>query len=108
MTQTHRHLRRDAQELLYLIDSSSITLKGHGFDEWTAADRTCHTQGLKLHVLYDAHAQVPVRQSITIPTVNDLEQGWQLLLEQGARYVFDKAYCDYNWWHRLRRAARSS
>ncbi len=104
MTQTHRHLRRDAQELLYLIDSSSITLKGHGFDEWTAADRTCHTQGLKLHVLYDAHAQAPVRQSITIPTVNDVEQGRQLPLEQGARYVFDKAYCDYNWWHRIEKS----
>lgn len=104
MTQTHRHLRRDAQELLYLLDSSSITLRGHGFDEWTAPDRTCHTQGLKLHVLYDAQTQVPVRQSITIPTVNDVEQGVRLPLERGARYVFDKAYCDYNWWYRIEKS----
>jgi hypothetical protein len=22
-------------------------------------------------------------------------------LQQGAFYVFDKGYCDYNWWHRI-------
>jgi len=104
MTQTHRRLRQETADLLYLIDSSSITLRGRGFDAWAAPHRTCHTQGLKLHVLYDAHTQVPVRQSITLPTVNDLVEGTQLPLQRRARYVFDKAYCDYHWWHQINQA----
>ena len=104
MTHTHRRLRQEARELLYLLDSSSITLRGHGFDDWTVLHRTSHTQGLKLHVLYDAQERIPALQSISIPTVNDLEQGLRLPLERWARYVFDKAYCDYDWWHRIDRA----
>jgi IS4 transposase len=104
MTQTHRRLRQETQDLLYLLDSSSVTLRGYGFDEWTQAHRTCHTQGLKLHVLYDAHLQIPLKHSITMPTVNDLTEGTRLPLQAGARYVFDKAYCDYQWWHQIDQA----
>lgn len=104
MTQAHRRLRREVQELLYLLDSTSITLRGPGFDEWTQPHRTRHTQGLKWHVLYDAHERVPAQQSITHPNVNDLDQGIRLPLEAGALYVFDKAYCDYNWWYRIDQA----
>lgn len=40
MGQAQRKLRREGEELLYLLDSTSLTLKGRGFDEWTAANRT--------------------------------------------------------------------
>lgn len=36
MAQVGRQLRRESQELLYLLDFTSITLKGKGFDLWTA------------------------------------------------------------------------
>jgi putative transposase len=99
MTQAHRRLRREGRELLYLLDSTSMTLRGPGFDDWTRPNRTSHTQGLKLHVLYDAHEQVPAFHSITPPNVNDIDQGKRLPVEPGALYVFDKAYCDYDWWY---------
>jgi putative transposase len=101
MSQAGRHLRREGRELLYALDSTSITLKGPGFDTWTRANRTCHTQGIKLHVLYENDAQIPVQHRITAPNVNDIDEGTRLSIEPGAVYVFDKGYCDYNWWGRI-------
>lgn len=98
MSQAGRHLKREGEELLYALDSTSITLKGPGFDAWTGTNRTCHTQGLKLHVLYDNEAQIPVQHRLTAPNVNDIDEGTRLPIEPGAVYVFDKGYCDYNWW----------
>lgn len=104
MAQVGRQLRRESQELLYLLDSTSITLKGKGFDLWTAPNATNHTQGLKVHVLYGAHEQAPVQVDISAPNLNDVSHGVTLPLQAQARYVFDKGYCDYNWWHRIDQA----
>jgi IS4 transposase len=49
-------------------------------------------------VLYDLHSQVPCVHTITAPNVNDVEEGSRLDIEPHATYVFDKGYCDYNWW----------
>lgn len=98
MTQVARPLRQQSQQMLYLLDSTSITLKGHHFDAWTAANRTRNTQGIKLHVLYDLAAQAPIQHSFTAANVNDVTEGKQLPIQAGAVYVFDKGYCDYNWW----------
>lgn len=101
MAKTGRRLKRDGTELLYALDSTSITLTGPGFDLWTSTNRTCHTQGIKLHVLYEHDARIPVQHRITAPNVNDIDVGARLPIEPGAVYVFDKGYCDYNWWGRL-------
>jgi putative transposase len=101
MAQAGRHLRREGEELLYVLDSTSITLTGPGFDAWTQATRTRHTQGIKLHVLYENDAQIPVQHRLTAPNVNDIDEGARLPIKPGAVYVFDKGYCDYNWWSRI-------
>jgi IS4 transposase len=101
MAQVQRPVRRRCEELLYLLDSTSITLKGRGFDAWTAPTRTRCTQGVKLHMLYEAHSFAPSWHSITAPNVNDRDEGVRLEIERGATYVFDKGYCDYNWWHSI-------
>lgn len=101
MSQAQRNLRRESEELLYLLDSSSISLKGPGFDTWTSANNTRNTQGIKLHVLYAANEEVPVQHSFTAPNVNDIDEGRKLTIEPDAIYVFDKGYCDYNWWHKI-------
>lgn len=101
MGQAGRKLRQDGEQLLYLLDSSSITLKGLGFDAWTLDKRTRHTQGIKLHLLYEAGQQLPVHQSMSAANVNDIDEALELPLQAGARYVFDKGYCDYNWWARI-------
>lgn len=98
MAQATRPMRQQTKQMLYLLDSTSITLKGRYFDAWTAADRTRNTQGIKLHVLYDLAAQAPLHQSITAANVNDVTEGARLPITAGAVYVFDKGYCDYNWW----------
>lgn len=104
MGQVHRRLRRQCTEVLYLLDSTSLTLKGQGFDDWTAGNATRNTQGLKVHVLYAAQAHAPVQVDITAPNVNDLHHGRTLAIERGATYVFDKGYYDFNWWHRIDQA----
>lgn len=101
MSQAHRNLRREGEELLYLLDSSSISLKGPGFDAWTRGNSTRNTQGIKLHVLYAGNDEIPVQHSITAPNVNDIDEGRKLPIEPGAIYIFDKGYCDYNWWNKI-------
>jgi IS4 transposase len=105
MAQLKSRHSRDARHLLYLLDSTSFTLKGPGFDSWTLASRTRNTQGLKLHVLYSAGA--PLSFSFTPANVNDVEEGAKLAIEAGRTYVFDKGYCDYNWWAAIDAAGAS-
>ena len=104
MKQVSRKLRRDSDELMYLLDSTSFTLKGQGFDEWTMHTRTRNTQGMKLHVLYEAKNEVPVHFDFSAANVNDIERAWSMPLEPGALYVFDKGYNDYNWWRKINQA----
>lgn len=101
MSQAKRSLRREGEELLYLLDSTSFTLKGSGFDTWTRGNGTRNTQGIKLHVLYAGNEEVPVQHSLTAANVNDIDEGRKLAIEPDAVYVFDKGYCDYNWWHAI-------
>ena len=36
--------------------------------------------------------------------MNDLVYGREIEIEPGAKYLFDKGYCDYNWWYRIDQA----
>jgi putative transposase len=101
MSQAQRQLRAEGKELLRLLDSSSITLKGPGFDEWTSGNRTRNTQGVKLHLLYGVNEQAPLAQRITSANVNDIHYAVDLPIEPKVRYIFDKGYCDYSWWWRI-------
>jgi IS4 transposase len=101
MQQVRSRVRADAHEFLELIDSTSITLKGRGFDPWTAKNRTRHTQGLKLHVVFGLAEEAPLAQFISAPNLNDLDYARSMAPRRGAIYVFDKAYCDYTWWWKM-------
>jgi putative transposase len=101
MQQVQRTVRREGTALLQLIDSTSLTLKGPGFDGWTGGTRTRHTQGLKLHVSFDLNERAPVHYAMSAPNVNDIEYARRLALSAGVIYVFDKAYCDYRWWWQM-------
>lgn len=93
-----RKLRGDCAELLYLLDSTNVALKGYLFDDWAAPTRVRSTQGLKLHVLYEAGEQVPHWYSITASNVNDVTEALHAPIVRGATYVFDKGYYNFNWW----------
>jgi putative transposase len=101
MQQARGVLREEGEQLLRLLDSSSLTLKGYGFESWTAGNRTRNTQGLKLHVLLGLPESAPLAQAITAPTVNDIHYARTLPIEPDAIYVFDKGYCDFSWWWRI-------
>lgn len=101
MTKVAGTLRRDTRELLYLLDSTSITLKGREFDRWTQDSRTSRTQGIKVHVLLNAQSVAPEWQTFSAANVNDVSMADSIPLMPGAQYVFDKGYCDYNWWHKI-------
>jgi IS4 transposase len=101
MRQVSRKLQREGKACLQLLDSTSITLRGAGFDGWTAAARTQHTQGIKLHVVYLPDAAVPAQVSLSMANVNDIEAGRRFMIEPKTTYVFDKGYCDYNWWAQI-------
>ncbi len=101
MGQVSGTLRQKSKEFKYLLDSSSFTLKGREFDKWTLDNRTRNTQGMKLHVLYDAQAEIPVWHDFSAANVNDIERATAITLEANALYVFDKGYNDYNWWHAI-------
>jgi len=101
MGQVSRTLRKESEKLMFLLDSTSITLKGREFDRWTAANKTRNTQGIKLHLLLDARAEAPAWHQFSPANVNDVSLAGEVPLQQGALYVFDKGYCDYNWWHQI-------
>jgi IS4 transposase len=101
MGQVSRQVRQESKEFMYLLDSTSLTLKGREFDKWTVNNRTRNTQGMKLHVLFDAHGEVPVWHSLSAANVNDVERAADVPLGANALYVFDKGYNDYNWWNAI-------
>lgn len=104
MSKVSRSLRAEAQELIYLLDSTSITLKGREFERWAPANRNRNTQGLKLHLLLDAKLNAPAWHAFSDPNVNDVTKAHEVVLQQSALYVFDKGYCDYNWWNNIDQA----
>ncbi len=96
-----RKQRKSLEAMITLIDSTSISLRGPGFDDWTSATKTRITQGLKVHVAIDPLQMAPTYVNITAANVNDLSDALTMPLEAGMTYVFDKGYCDYNWWHQI-------
>lgn len=103
LNQAHRRVRKEVKELLYLLDSTPICLRGRGY-EWTESGSMSRVPGLKMHVLYSPDAQLPCGAKLTPSSVNDIEAGRDLVLEKGAKYVFDKGYCDYGWWWEIERS----
>lgn len=97
----HRQVRKECSDMLYLLDSTPIPLKGLGYDRWTKENKTHRTQGLKAHMMIASTQGAPVYLDITPPNVNDVVAGHSIELEPGATYVFDKGYCDYNWWYQF-------
>jgi putative transposase len=96
-----RSLRHDGKQVLRLIDATPIPLTSlHEWASWNG-----RTRGLKAHVVYDPNVDRPVHLEITSSTVNDVMIARDLSIERGAIYVFDKAYVDYHWWHRLHDAS---
>lgn len=96
-----RKLRTGLNKLIRILDSSPIQLKGKGYNEWAKEFATNRCQGLKLHVEYDLQLNSPTRFAISHPNYNDSSMGKRWPIEANTIYIFDKGYCDFNWWWSL-------
>lgn len=91
--------KKELEVFLRILDSSPIYLSGFGYDEWSMPLKTRCTQGLKLHAEYDSDLGSIVDFSISGSNKNDISVAIEEFeIEAGHTYVFDKGYCDYNWW----------
>ncbi len=100
MSRVHRQARKEAKELLHLLDSSPIVLNGRGH-EWALSQQSSRVTGLKLHLLFARDAGVPCQIKVGPANENDITYAQTMALESEAMYVFDKGYCDYNWWYKI-------
>ena len=98
LTQAHRGLRKASKDAVRLIDSSRITLNSLSRD-WAHYDATC--DGVKMHIVYDPHAALPVYFAVSPARENDMVQANAMPIEPGADYVFDLGYYSFTWWARL-------
>ena len=95
VARAHRPLRRALAETAFLIDSTSLRLDARCLDWARFSASVC---GVKLHVIYDPEADLPIYAAITPARVNDITAAQQMPIVPGATYVFDLGYYDYAWW----------
>jgi hypothetical protein len=93
-----RPLRRQMDEVMLLIDSTSLHLAGIG-TEW--ARFSADVCGAKVHVIYDPDLARPVYHAISAAKVNDITAAKEMPITPGATYAFDLGYYDYAWWAKL-------
>lgn len=93
-----RSVRRQMDEVMLLIDSTSLHLAGIG-SQW--ARFSADVCGAKVHVIYDPDLGRPVYHAISAANVNDITAAKDMPLAPGAIYAFDLGYYDYAWWAKL-------
>src|SRR5580704_13337117 len=99
-SQIDRRARREGQAMLRLIDSTPIPLGK--LCAWAKSNG--RIRGMKVHVLYDPHTDLPRILDITDANVNDAQIGRTIDIIPGATYVFDKGYVHYKWWTAIHQA----
>lgn len=95
MAQASPGLRGEGKALIRIIDATGIPLRDRRF---AFAEADARLRGLKLHLVFDPGAELPVHFAITSPKVSDIAVGRTVAIAPGATYVFDKGYIDFAWW----------
>lgn len=95
---TTRAVRRQMDEAVLLIDSTSLHLAGVG-TKW--ARFSADVCGAKAHVVYDPDLARPVYHAVSAANVNDITAAKEMPIAPDATYVFDLGYYDYGWWAKL-------
>ncbi len=96
-----RATRRRMDDVVLLIDSTSLRLAGVGAQWARFSAEVC---GAKAHVVYDPDLACPVYHAISAANVNDITPAKEMPVRPGATYVFDLGYYDYAWWAGLDQA----
>ncbi len=88
-------VRRKMRDAVRLLDATKVRLSALS-EAWSRfSEDHC---AAKVHVVYDPHAQVPLRAVVTPDNVNDITPAKDMPIEPGASYVFDLGYYSYQWW----------
>jgi hypothetical protein len=85
---------------LFLLDSSAITFKNR-HTKW--AQYSSKTDGIKVHVLFDGLAKMPVSVKLTQGKVADISVAKNVDMQPGALYVCDRAYWDSGYLYKQHR-----
>ena len=99
-----RQCRSEGRAFLRLIDSTPIPLAK--ICRWAKSNG--RIRGMKVHVVYDPHHDLPRVLDITDANVNDAQIGRTVAIIPDATYVFDKGYVHYRWWTAIHQADPSS
>lgn len=95
-----RQCRSDGRDFVRLIDSTPIPLGK--LCDWAKSNG--RIRGMKVHVVYDPHHDLPRILDISHANVNDAQIGRTIGIVSGATYVFDKGYVHYKWWTAIHQA----
>ncbi len=95
-----RQCRNDGRAFLRLIDSTPIPLAK--LCRWAKSNG--RIRGMKVHVVYDPHHDLPRVLDITDANVNDAQVGRTVAIIPDTTYVFDKGYVHYRWWAAIHQA----
>lgn len=90
--------KSDLKQVITVLDSSPILLLGKGFEWAEASTSRAYNAGLKLHAWVLPDTGTLERIEITDMNIQDIKVAHKMPLEPDRIYVFDKGYCDYNWW----------
>jgi len=101
IARANRRLRRATDDLILLIDSTSLQLNRYS-EKW--ARFSASVCGAKAHVIYDPDGDRPIYAAMTPARVNDITAAHEMPIEPGATYVFDLGYYDFAWWQRMHEA----
>ncbi len=95
LAQAHRGLRKASKDAVRLIDATRIPLNALA-TSWARYDT--RSNGVKVSIVYDPDAMMPVRFAINLARENDMVPVKELPIEPGATYVFDMGYYSFLWW----------
>lgn len=90
--------QKGLKNVVTVLDSTLIRLSSRGH-EW--AEKTTsrdHNKGLKIHVQYNRCEEHIEYAAVDNANFSDIAVAQKLSLNPHRIYVFDKGYCDYNWW----------
>ena len=94
----HRGLRKASKDAIRLIDATRIPLNALSAS-WAQYD--ARSNGVKVSIVYDPDAILPVRYAINLSRENDMVPAKKFPIEPGATYVFDMGYYSFIWWGKL-------
>ena len=95
-----RRTRRQLADAVHILDATRISLSSLS-DGWLKPRKG--KWAVKLHLVHDPDAAIPVAATVTAEAVNDITPAKAMTPIPGMTYVFDLAYYDFGWWADLDR-----